>query len=474
MKKFKEILERVIGRVNINLAEMEFDVGPYVLDMVEQEQFTKFYAFYGLSDRLPLHFHFTDSSLAGSYFLGKCRAGHSAIYKSDVRGDELKRRGDIVSRGDMSIPCLDDEWIDIQYSFLAKTLIHNFSHALAMPEEFFIHNTVAMPWSNIHGSPVAGCFIGALSTVDLTTVHDSVIGEFAYVQTGDLSHFYISPGSIWISDADRFNFRFRHDPDILRKYVSQQPGEVPTGIIPDFIESRKDRFAQVYDSMPGACILGAAKSSSINPYACVRGNCQFEDNVLVAQRAYLEDCRLGPGANAQEHCYIVNSGLAGLNVTAHGGKIINADLGEKVFVGFNSFVRGGGWGRLQIGDGSVVMPHTIIDTEERLTIPPGSLVWGFVAKESDLDTQSIPLSELAKVKDRIKVGGMDFAGDGQAFVEAFAHRIDHILEANGAFYNGTPDTVGHAQLSRNISFNTLQPYIEGDDRGVYPTIDIRP
>jgi hypothetical protein len=67
---------------------------------------------------------------------------------------------------------------------------------------------------------------------------------------------------------------------------------------------------------------------------------------------------------------------------------------------------------------------------------------------------------------------MFFEGRGGDFVEAFRHRIDHILEANGAFFDGTYR--GHAQKNQNISFNTIQPYPEGDLEGLYPTILIRP
>ena len=38
---------------------------------------------------------------------------------------------------------------------------------------------------------------------------------------------------------------------------------------------------------------------------------------------------MGPGTNAQENAYIVNSRLEKNDITAHGGKIINSHLGEK-------------------------------------------------------------------------------------------------------------------------------------------------
>ena len=63
---------------------------------------------------------------------------------------------------------------------------------------------------------------------------------------------------------------------------------------------------------------------------------------------------------------------------------------------------------------------------------------------------------------------MLFEGSGNSFVTAFQERIHHILEANGAFFDGKNNR-GHAQRNQNISFNTIQPYPEGDKEGMYPT-----
>ena len=57
----------------------------------------------------------------------------------------------------------------------------------------------------------------------------------------------------------------------------------------------------------------------------------------------------GKGANAQEQSYIINSRLEGNDITAHGAKIIEADLAKDVFVGFNCFLRGRPESRLTIG-----------------------------------------------------------------------------------------------------------------------------
>ena len=84
-----------------------------------------------------------------------------------------------------------------------------------------------------------------------------------------------------------------------------------------------------------------------------------------------------------------------------------------------------------------------------------------------------PDFELADTKGKIELGAMRFEGSGAHFVEAFRNRIEHILEANGAYFDGIKNR-GHAQTVQNISFNTIQPYPEGVLKGLYPTIDIRP
>ncbi len=182
---------------------------------------------------------------------------------------------------------------------------------------------------------------------------------------------------------------------------------------------------------------------------------------------------MGKGSNAQENCSFINCHLEGRNIGAHGSKVIAVRLGEKVFVGFNSFLRGTTWGGLRIGEGSIVMPHTIIDAEEPLEIPERHLIWGFIGNRADLETNCISLEKLSKLNGRMESGAMRFEGNGAALVDAFKQRIEHILDANGAYFDGVNNR-GHAQKARNISFNTIQPYPEGPLRGLYPTIDIRP
>jgi carbonic anhydrase/acetyltransferase-like protein (isoleucine patch superfamily) len=473
MKELENLLDRVIQRANINLREIPYDVTPVVKDLIPLNKLEKFYAFYGISNYHPLDFQFRHANLAGSYFLGKCRVNNSILYKSDIRGDELKKKGDVFKFLDFEIPIMRDEGIDIEDSFLIKTLVHNFSHDPETLERFFIKDTISTHYANIHGSPSDGCFLGPFSTVDLTTMRDCIIGAFSYVQAQEIGHMNIPPGTVWVRSPGVFNFLYRYDPEHLGNYIDFQPGTIPRGVFMEVAEACKEDFQGIFDSVHLEHPVTVPDSTSVDRYAVVKPETRICENVLVAQRAFVQNSWLGKGANAQENCYIINSRLSGNNVTAHGAKILDAELGQQVFVGFNSFVNGRPEHKLQIGEKSIIMPHTIIDSAEPLSIPAGHLVWGLITKPEDIATNTIPLAELSAVRDHLTIGDMLFEGSGAAFVEAFEHRIHHILEANGAFFDGN-NNQGHAQLNQNISFNTLQPYSEGELKGLYPTIMIQP
>lgn len=475
MNALEKLFIRIVQRVNINLREQEFDAKPYVWDLIPKEQMTKFYAFYGISPDHPLNLQFKNTGLAGSYFLGQCRVTNSLLYKCDVRGDELKRKGDKFKFKNFTIPILQNEEILIDNCALVKTLVHNYSHDPETPERFTIQDTISTHFANIHGSPTSGCFLGPFATVDLTSVHDCIIGTFSYIQSGEISHLNIDPGTVWVRSPESFNFLYRHPLEKLKKYIHFGAGEQPTGIFMDFMESRKEDFQRVFDVVNMAPLPNLPANSSVDRYAVIKPATQIGENVLVSQRAYLENSYLGKGANAQENCFIINSRLEGNNVTAHGAKIIEADVGENVFVGFNSFLRGRPENRLTIGNACIIMPHTIIDSDEPLEIPHGQIVWGLITSKKDLETNSISISEFSKINGRFSKGGLFFEGSGESFVSAFKGRIHHILEANGAYYNASEDTgQGHAQKNQNMSFNTIQPYPRGELEGLFPTIIIQP
>lgn len=473
MKELRKLFERIIQKVNINLRVLEIDVAPFVQNLIPLDQMVKFHAFYGITPQHPLNLEFRRCALSGSYFLGRCRAADAILYKSDIRGDELKKKGDRLKFNQLDLCMSKDESIDIEDSLLIKTLVHNYSHDPETLEKFFITNTAATHYANIHGSPINGSFLGPFATVDLTTTNDCVIGAYAYVQAGEIKHLHVDPGTVWLRSPGDFNFMYRYPPNLLKSYISFRAGLPPQGVFMDFVEERKEKFEHIFNVVNPRPLISVPNGSSLDRFAVVGHGTVIHENVLVAQRAYLENARLGKGANAQENCYIINAHLEGNNVTAHGAKIIEADLGKNVFVGFNSFLRGQAAGRLTIGQESMVMPHTIIDIERPLTIPAGCLVWGLITDAADLESHSIPLKEFSRIKGKLTRSDLCFEGSGASFVSSFQHRIQHILEANGAHFDGVINR-GHAQKNQNINFNTIQPYPDGPFKGLYPTILIQP
>lgn len=475
MYEIEMIFNRIIQRVNINLRDLAFDVSPYVRDHVNLEKMSEFYAFYGITADIPLNLKFIHSGLAGSSFLGKCSISNSLLYKSDIRGDELKRKGDIFQYKNFSIDLVKDELIDIETSALIRTLVHNYSHDPETPERFFIKDTLALDYSNIHGAPSDGCFLGSFATVDLTTMRDCVIGEYSYIQAGEINHLNVDPGTIWVNSPGQFNFLYQYPTERLKEYIHFSYENGPTGILIDFIDARKNAFDKNFDAANLESTIKIPENASLDRYAVVMANTTISENVLVAQRAYVENSYLGRGANAQENCYIINSRLEGYNVTAHGAKIIEADLDEGVFVGFNSFLFGKPEHRLKIGKGCVIMPHTIIDSMETLSIPEDTIVWGLITNQHELQENSISLENLKRIETNTNQGNMYFEGSGSAFVQAFKNRIQHILEVNGAFFHDHNNNVkGHAQNNRKLSLNNIQPFLFGDMQGVYPDITILP
>ena len=472
MKELERLLDRIIQRVNVNLREHNYDVNPFVQNLIPSDKMKKFYVFYGITPHHPLNFQFKHSNLSGSHFMGKCQVTNSLLYKSDIRGDELKKKGDLFQYQDFKIPVDADEEIEIEESFLIKTLVHCFSHDPETLERFFIRDTISTHYANIHGSPMDGCFLGPFATVDLTTMRDCVIGTFSYIQAGEVNHLNIDPGTVWVRNPDKFNFLYRYPVDRLNDYIYFAKGIAPQGIFIDFVEAHKKDFEQIFNVVNIERPAWIPESSSLNRFSVIKPKIHISENVMVAQRAYLENAWLGKGANAQEQCYIINSRLEGFDITAHGAKIIEADLGKNVFVGFNAFLCGRPNSRLTIGQDTIIMPHTIIDIRKPLTVPAGHLVWGLVTDENGLNVNSIPLNILSKVKTTLSKGNMIFEGSGAGFVSAFKERIHHILEENGALSDGKANR-GHAQRNQRISFNTIQPYPKGDKEGLYPTIIIQ-
>lgn len=470
MNQLQRLADRIISRVNVNLDEFGFDTEPFVTHALDHEKMLKFYAFYGITSHHPIYFHFKNSNIAGSYFLGKCYVGRSAIYKSDIRGDELKRKGEKI-RSAKDIPLVEDEMITIRDSLLYKTLVHSNSHNPESPEEFGIRNTISSHYVNIHGSTLEGCFLGPFATVDLMNLHSCIVGDFSYIQVGELFHRKIEPGTIWIRNQ-HFEFKFKYDKTALDYFVGVNDQFQPRGIMYDFVKNREADYERLFEVM-NLEPVEAPFTSAVNRYAVIQGDTCIGENVLVAQRAFLENAEMGEGSNAQENTYIINSRLADMCITAHGGKIIHADVGQGCFVGFNAFLNGKETARIQLGEGCIIMPHTIMDPEEPIHIADDHLIWGLIRTQADVKTHAISLDDLAEVRDSLTMGKMTFNGKGSVFIETFKNRLQNILLLNGALYNNG-EKRGHAQDDQNISFNIIQPYRTGELEGLYPSIRIKP
>jgi len=121
-------MEEITRRVDTNLREFDMDSSNYIRSALPMSHFMRFYAFYGITSNHPIDFHFGRSSLAGSYFLSRCHVNSSILHKTDVRGDELKRRGQVFHLGGREILMHQDECIRVQHSFLVKTLVHSYNH----------------------------------------------------------------------------------------------------------------------------------------------------------------------------------------------------------------------------------------------------------------------------------------------------------------------------------------------------------
>jgi hypothetical protein len=80
MQKLEKLIDRIIRRVNMNLRGQEFDAGPFLKPCTPLKKLSEFYAFYAITGDHPLHFRFSGSNLAGSYFLGKCQVDGSSTF----------------------------------------------------------------------------------------------------------------------------------------------------------------------------------------------------------------------------------------------------------------------------------------------------------------------------------------------------------------------------------------------------------
>lgn len=422
----------------------------------------------GITSHHEIDFKAISSSLSGSYFLGPCHVADAIVCHSDIRGDELKQKGDVY-KGLASL--ISHERVTIQSSLLYKTLVHNCSHNPDALNAFSINQTIACQYANIHGSSVEQSLLGAFSTVDLMEMKGCWVGAFSYIQVPACLNLQFDPGTIMIQ-TDEFCLQFSHKPDVVDQYIGLADSLAPEGVIDKFMAQHFQAPADgLQTDRKMICDTVVPDSSSVHPYAVIQGETTIAENVLVSQNAFVDTAVMGKGSNAQENSMIMNSRLEGMNVTAHGGKIIHADMGKNTFTGFNSFLFGKENARMTIGSHCIVMPHTIIDIQTPLNIPDNTLIWGYITGETDLALYTIPIDQFKKINSECIIGDLQFNGKGDVFIQAFSHRIEHILEANGAYFNeGGPK--GHAQYNKDIAISLFDPYPSNEHQGLFPTIKV--
>ena len=153
--------------------------------------------------------------------------------------------------------------------------------------------------------------------------------------------------------------------------------------------------------------------------------------------------------------------------------MLNSNIGRETYIGFNAFLNGKSTAQIEIGEGCIIMPHTIIDSKVPIRIPDEHLVWGFIGSANDVENHSIPIDDFSAIRETFTIGKMTFTGMGSVFIDAFQKRIRKVLLANGALFANNENR-GHAQDDQNISFNTIQPYTTGPHQGLYPSIRIKP
>jgi hypothetical protein len=131
--------------------------------------------------------------------------------------------------------------------------------------------------------------LGPFATVDLTTMRDCVIGTFSYIQAGEIGHLNVGPGTVWVRAPDKFNFLYRHPLDKLSRYIKFIAGRTPQGFIMDFLEDRKGAFQSVFDVVNIGPSVPVPPNASLDRYAVIKPKTRISENVLIAQRAYLQN-----------------------------------------------------------------------------------------------------------------------------------------------------------------------------------------
>ena len=259
------------------------------------------------------------------------------------------------------------------------------------------------------------------ATVDLTAIHGCG-GAFAFVQVGELCTRKSRPDR---SGSTSTTLSISSTASRRRSWnaTSRWRSAGRRRLFMDFISARKHDFRKVFDSVNLSRHSGP-ESSAASRYAVIKPDSRLGENVLIAQRAYIDNSVLEWCERTGEllHHQLV---AAGKQCDGARRQADQRAARGPVFVGFNSFVRGLADAPLAIGQGTIVMPHTIIDLQQPLSIPAEHLVWGHISGPDDLQRNSIPLGALERVS-----GGLTWAGWSSTQrhdLSLIPKRIDHIL-----------------------------------------------
>ena len=102
---------------------------------------------------------------------------------------------------------------------------------------------------------------------------------------------------MWIRYPEEFNFLYRYPVDQLNNYIYFAARTPPQGIFMDFVEDRKEAFQRIFSTVDVESSVSVPDSASLDRYSVVKPKTHIGENVLVAQRAYLQNSWLCKWAN---------------------------------------------------------------------------------------------------------------------------------------------------------------------------------
>jgi hypothetical protein len=172
----------------------------------------------------------------------------------------------------------------------------------------------------------------------------------------------------------------------LANYIYFTRGKPPQGLFIDFVEDRKEAFQRVFEAVNIEPSVSVPQSASLDRFAVIKPKTHISDNVLVAQRAY--PAKRLDGKRRQRPGKLLHHQLPSGGVQCHRPRCQNhrSRSGTKCLRGIQQLSPRPAGLPADHRKESVIMPHTIIDIKKPLSIPAGTLVWGLIMDETDLET----------------------------------------------------------------------------------------